>query len=220
MGVLDARGVDARLRRAPPPPDPLPAGEGGPFALERESLRMTSPWTKRTAGLALAAAIFAADQWLKGYVTGPLGLTRIGDHLDLLPFFDFTLTHNYGVSLGMFEATSPEMRWGLVGLTAVIATVVFVWLLRERRFGEILPLGLILGGALGNIVDRYSFGYVIDFADLHFGEFRPFLIFNVADAAISIGVVIILARALFMREKPATQQDAQEADPSAETSDA
>src|SRR5690606_2160544 len=112
------------------------------------------------------------------------------------------------------------MRWGLVGLTALIATVVLVWMLRERKLGEILPLGLILGGALGNIVDRYSYGYVIDFADLHFGEFRPFLIFNVADAAISIGVVIILARALFMREKPATQQDGQQADPSAETSDA
>jgi signal peptidase II len=188
---------------------------------------MTREWRNRLLGLSLAAAIFAADQWLKGFVTGPLGLTRVGDHLDLLPFFDFTLTHNYGVSLGMFEASSPEMRWGLVGLTGLIATVVLVWLLRERKLGEILPLGLILGGALGNIVDRYSFGYVIDFADLHFGEFRPFLIFNVADAAISIGVVIILARALFMREKPPAPQGTdhsqhgdQQADPSAETSDA
>ena len=181
---------------------------------------MSEVWRNRGLGLLLAAAIFAFDQWLKGFVTGPLGLTRVGDHLDLLPFFDFTLTRNYGVSLGMFEATSPEMRWGLVGLTALIATVVFVWLLRERKLGEILPLGLILGGALGNIVDRYSLGYVIDFADLHIGEFRPFLIFNVADAAISIGVVIILARALFMREKPAAQQGDQQAEPSAETSDA
>ena len=64
-----------------------------------------------------------------------------------------------------------------------------------------LPLGLILGGALGNIVDRVRFGVVIDYADLHFGEFRPFLVFNLADAAISIGVVIILARSLYLREK-------------------
>ena len=68
----------------------------------------------------------------------------------------------------------------------------------------ILALSLILGGALGNIKDRYEFGYVVDFADFHIGTFRPFLIFNVADAAITIGVVILLARALFMREKPAT----------------
>ena len=60
---------------------------------------------------------------------------------------------------------------------------------------------MILGGALGNIVDRVRFGYVVDFADLHFGTWRPFLVFNVADAAISIGVVILLVRALFVRDK-------------------
>mgnify|MGYP006220394187 CR=1 FL=1 len=59
-----------------------------------------------------------------------------------------------------------------------------------------------LGGALGNIVDRVRFGYVVDYADLHFGEWRPFLVFNVADAAITIGVLILLIRALFVREKP------------------
>ena len=167
---------------------------------------MTSAWRNRGLGLLLAAVVYAADQWLKRFVTGPLGLTYEGDHYDLLPFFDFTRTHNYGVSLGMLEATSPEMRWGLVGLTGLIAMVVSVWLLRERKLGEILPLGLILGGALGNIIDRISYGYVIDFADFHIGGFRPFLIFNVADAAISIGVVIMLVRALFMREKPAAAQ--------------
>ncbi|MBU1607510.1 MAG: signal peptidase II, partial [Alphaproteobacteria bacterium] len=67
--------------------------------------------------------------------------------------------------------------------------------------GEIFGLALILGGALGNIRDRFDLGYVVDFADLHFGEFRPFLIFNVADAAITIGVVIILARAFLIRDK-------------------
>ena len=59
---------------------------------------------------------------------------------------------------------------------------------------------MILGGALGNIVDRVRFGYVVDFLDLHFGTFRPFYVFNVGDAAISIGVVILLLRAFFIRE--------------------
>ena len=72
---------------------------------------------------------------------------------------------------------------------------------------------MVLGGAMGNILDRIRFGYVIDFADLHIGEFRPFMIFNVADAAISIGVVIILARALFMREKPPAPQGGNSAAP-------
>ena len=173
---------------------------------------MTFLTRPRAIGLALAATIFAADQWTKHFVTQTLGLTQIGDHYPLLPFFDFTRTNNYGVSLGLFTADSMEMRWVLVAVTALIACVVLVWLLREKLMGDILPLGMILGGALGNIVDRYRFGYVVDFADFHIGGFRPFLIFNVADAAITIGVVIILARALFMREKPANGQDAKSAD--------
>ncbi len=167
-----------------------------------------SPLAKfRALGLALAALVFAADQWLKGYVVNDLGLDQIGETHPLLPFFDFTRTNNYGVSLGMFEATSMEMRWILVLVTALIACVVLWWMFREKLLGDVLALGMVLGGAAGNIVDRFQFGYVIDFADLHFGDFRPFLIFNVADAAITIGVVIILARALFMREKPNQAQD-------------
>ena len=63
-------------------------------------------------------------------------------------------------------------------------------------------LALVLGGALGNIVDRVRFGYVVDFADVHIGSFRPFLIFNVADAAITIGVLVLLIRALLLRDPP------------------
>ncbi len=175
-------------------------------------------WRNRAIGLAIAAVIFAVDQWVKRYVVDVLGLTERGDHYDLLPFFDFTRENNYGVSLGLFQATSIEMRWILVGVTALIAMVVLAWLLRERLLGDVMALALVLGGALGNIVDRYQLGYVIDYADLHFGDFRPFLIFNVADAAITIGVVLLLARTLFMREKPpqahAAGHDRPAADPS------
>jgi signal peptidase II len=160
----------------------------------------------RLAGLVLAAFIFAIDRALKHLVDQVLNLTSPGESLYLLPFFNLTRANNFGVSLGMLTATSPEMRWILVAFTSGIALTVFVWLLRERRGFDIAALSLILGGALGNILDRVLYGYVIDYADLHVGEFRPFLIFNLADAAISIGVVIILARALFMREKPAAPQ--------------
>jgi len=165
--------------------------------MSRPNLTRSHAW-----GLLLAAAILIADQWMKWFVTKRLNLTQIGDHYPLLAFFDFTRANNYGISLGMFQATSMEMRWLLVAVTAGIALVVLVWLLRERRMWDIIPLSMVLGGALGNIYDRYTLGYVIDYADLHIGSFRPFMIFNVADAAISIGVVIILARALFMGEKP------------------
>lgn len=155
----------------------------------------------RLFGLALAALIYTIDQWLKRMVYGSWGLLEEGDHLDLSTYFDLTRTHNYGVSLGLLTADSMEMRWGLVALTAAIALIVLVWLLREKKFGDILPLAMVLGGAAGNIHDRYRLGYVLDYADLHFGEFRPFLIFNLADAAITIGVVIILARSFLIREK-------------------
>jgi len=181
---------------------------------------MTRTTRNRLLGFGLALLIFAADQAIKWVIDYPLNMRR-GDTIDLLPFFAFTRTHNYGVSLGMFTATSPEMRWGLVAVTGLIAVGVTVWLLRERKLGEILPLAMVLGGALGNIRDRVRLGYVLDYADLHFGAFRPFLIFNVADACITIGVLIILARSLFMREKPASTQstaaETPQADQPAET---
>ena len=158
----------------------------------------------RLIGLAIAALVALIDQATKLYVVGPLALRQVG-HIDLLPFFDLTYTENRGVSLGMFEASNMETRWLLVLVTAGIALVVLVWMMRERLLGEIAGLALILGGALGNIKDRYELGYVIDFADFHIGTFRPFLIFNIADAAITIGVVIILARSLLVRDKGDTQ---------------
>ena len=156
----------------------------------------------RLTGLSLAALIYWTDQWIKRMVDGPWGLPDEGMHRDLTGVFDLTRTHNYGVSLGFLRADSMEMRWGLVALTAGIALVVLIWLLREKKLGDIVPLGMVLGGALGNITDRFKFGYVLDYADLHFGTFRPFLIFNLADAAITIGVVIILARSFLIGEKP------------------
>ena len=168
---------------------------------------MTPVLKNRLIGCVIALLIFASDQWSKNFVTKTLGIDRVGEAMELLPIFDLRFTRNFGVSLGMFEATSPEMRWGLVLVTAVIALVVTVWMLREKLLGDILALSLILGGALGNIKDRYELGYVVDFADLHFGDFRPFLIFNVADAAITIGVVIVLARAFLMRDKDDQEVD-------------
>ncbi|MEE4317986.1 MAG: signal peptidase II [Erythrobacter sp.] len=166
---------------------------------------MSTPVTRnRLIGLALAAFIALVDQAVKFYVIGPLDLRRVL-HIDLLPFFDLTYTENRGISLGMLQATDMETRWLLVAMTAAIALVVLVWMMREKLLGDIFGLALILGGALGNIRDRYDLGYVIDYADFHIGDFRPFLIFNIADAAITIGVVIILARSLFVRDKGETE---------------
>ena len=154
----------------------------------------------RLPGLAVALAVFVIDQLVKYCVTGPLSIAQLGDVRRIAAIFDLRFVPNIGVSLGLLPADGPTMRWLLVAMTGLIALGVAVWLARERNRYDLLALGLILGGALGNIVDRIRFGYVVDFADLHFGEFRPFLVFNVADAAITIGVVVLLLRAFLVRD--------------------
>lgn len=168
---------------------------------EGMTTQVVNPWRNRGIGLALALLVFAIDQAIKIWVDKGLNLYNVRV-VEVLPFFDFRWTENYGISLGLLTAGSIEMRFALVAMTAGIALFVTVWMLRERLLADVLPLALVLGGALGNIRDRWEHGYVIDYADLHFGDFRPFLIFNFADAAITIGVVIILARSLLSREKP------------------
>jgi signal peptidase II len=161
-------------------------------------------------GFAVAAVVFVLDQFTKWLMIGPLNLREqvngdVFGQIYLLPIFNLTWTENNGISFGLLNATNPTGRWLLVAMTGAIAAGVAWWLTREKQRGDQIALGLVLGGALGNIVDRVRFGYVVDFADLHFGDFRPFLVFNVADAAISIGVVILLIRAFLAGKKQPTE---------------
>ena len=151
---------------------------------------------------AIALGVFALDQIVKWAMIGPLALREVGQ-IVLLPIFALTWTENTGVSLGLLSATSDTGRWALVALTGVIALGVAFWITREKNRWDQLALALVLGGALGNILDRARLGYVVDFLDLHFGDFRPFMVFNVADAAITGGVALLLVRSLLLRDKPA-----------------
>ena len=155
----------------------------------------------RAVAFVIAFLVFVFDQATKWVVTYPLNLHGQPDRtINLTSFFNLHWVENRGVSLGLLSAGSAMGRWLLVGLTAAIAIFVAVWLWREKRRDDSAALALVLGGALGNIVDRVRYGYVVDFADLHFGEWRPFLVFNVGDAAITIGVLLLLVRALLMRD--------------------
>jgi signal peptidase II len=154
-------------------------------------------------GFAVALVVFGLDQLVKWMVTGPLGVDHDGAQFYLLPFFQFSYTQNQGISLGLLNATTEIGRWMLVLLTSAIAVGVGIWITREKNRIDQLALGMVLGGALGNILDRVRHGYVVDFADFHIGTFRPFLIFNVGDAAISIAVVILLLRAFLSRKDQA-----------------
>jgi signal peptidase II len=162
----------------------------------------------RVFGLSIAAIVFLLDQAVKWVVTYLLQLQQRGpEGLEVTPFFRLIWTHNPGVSMGFLVADSEFKRWLLVGLTVAIAAFVWVWLWREKRRDDVAALGLVLGGALGNILDRVRLGHVLDFADLHFGDVHPFLVFNVGDAAITIGVLLLLVRALLTRDKKAPRKD-------------
>ncbi|WP_380873409.1 lipoprotein signal peptidase [Sphingomonas sp. DBB INV C78] len=156
--------------------------------------------SRRTLGLITAAIISGLDQLLKWIMIGALDLQTVRE-IELTSFFNLRWVENYGVSMGFLTAGSELERWLLVGMTATIATIVLVWMWREKSRPDTIALGLVLGGALGNIVDRVRFGYVVDFLGPHIGGWYPFLVFNVADAAITIGVLLLVLRAFLARDR-------------------
>jgi signal peptidase II len=169
-------------------------------------------------GLAIALTIFALDQWVKGFMVGAFKL-RQRIEVEVTSFFSFHYAENKGVSFGLMPAESMEARFLLIGITGLISLIVLVWMLREKKLPDIMALAMILGGALGNIWDRYSEGFVIDYLDLHVFGVSVFNIFNLADMWITFGVVIILARSIFLREKRPEPEpaDPAEAETAAET---
>ncbi|WP_416907884.1 MAG: signal peptidase II [Polymorphobacter sp.] len=143
---------------------------------------------------ALAALVFVLDQLSKWWILEVVRLREIG-FVDVLPVFRLTFVGNVGVSMGLFGAGSEVQRWALVAVTGGIALAVAIWAAREKNRWDGAALGLVLGGAVGNIVDRVRFGYVVDFLHVFWGEWS-FWVFNIADGAITIGVLMLLLRAL------------------------
>ncbi|MGE0597192.1 MAG: signal peptidase II [Hyphomonadaceae bacterium] len=149
-------------------------------------------------GLILAAAVFVADQLTKYIILGPMGFSPPGclatgfgcRFIELSPFFDLHMVWNRGVSFGMLRADSGFGRWGLVALSFVISGVFLWWLRTAVRPLTATALGLVIGGALGNVIDRIRFGAVADFLDFN-GLWFPW-VFNVADAAITVGAGLLL----------------------------
>jgi signal peptidase II len=160
----------------------------------------------RRIGLSVALAVLVVDQAAKWIVTHMLQLPHRGT-IEVLPFFTLRWLENTGVSMGLLNAGSETGRWLLVALTAAIAAFVTFWLWREKRRDDAVALSLVLGGAFGNILDRVRLGYVVDYADLHFGDVHPFLVFNVGDAAITIGVLLLLVRALLTRDRKTPEEE-------------
>ncbi|MFQ5764071.1 MAG: signal peptidase II [Rhodospirillales bacterium] len=149
-------------------------------------------------GLMVSAGVLVLDQiskwWILGTVMQP---PRV---IPILPFFNLVLGWNRGVSFGLFDSDSPVNDWLLPLVALVITGGLAVWLWRAERLRIAVGIGLIIGGALGNMVDRLRFGAVADFIDLHaWGHHWP--AFNVADSGITIGAVVLILDSLFLREK-------------------
>jgi signal peptidase II len=145
-------------------------------------------------GFAIAGGLIVLDQLTKWIMRDIVDLAARG-RIEILPFFDFTLVWNQGVSFGLFGAGSLTGRIALVVFSLVISGFVAHWLWTTQRLRPAIALGLILGGALGNVIDRIYFGRVFDFLDFS-GLGFPW-IFNVADSAISIGVALLVVDVFF-----------------------
>ena len=149
----------------------------------------------RTIGAIAAVVAIALDQASKFYVTHGFasGSLRAGE---LAPFLDLALRYNRGVSFSLFRQDGALGAALLVGFSLVVAAFLAVWLWRSKTALTGAGLGLIIGGALGNAADRAAYGAVIDFLDLH-ALGRHFFVFNVADAAISAGVALLIVEGVF-----------------------
>lgn len=157
-------------------------------------MKLVGPLTGLGSGI--AAAVLLADQATKLLVLtkvdfGESGLVRV------TPFMDLVQTWNTGVSYGLFPQ-GADGWWILGGLKLVAAIAFFIWLARVWRPLEAVALGLLIGGALGNAIDRAAYGAVFDFVSLHAFGYRWY-IFNVADIAIVVGVMLLLYDSVFSR---------------------
>ena len=158
----------------------------------------------RWAGGLLALIVLAADQASKLYLLHGLKMVE-GQRIALTPFFDLYLMGNTGISYSLFQQTTAAGRWALLGVTIVATILLSIWLWRISGLLSALALGAIIGGALGNGYDRFAYGAVVDFCDIHLLGWH-FYVFNVADTGITLGVVLLLYDGLFAEKRQRARQ--------------
>ncbi|MCV6624927.1 MAG: signal peptidase II [Cellvibrionaceae bacterium] len=147
-------------------------------------------WGSALRWYAIALLVIGLDQWTKTWASSSL---VFGHPEQVTSFFDWLLLHNYGAAFSFLSDESGWQRWFFTILAVVVSAVLSVWLALQApaRRWEPIALALILGGAIGNVVDRISLGYVVDFISLHYQGAR-WPAFNIADSAICAGAVMLL----------------------------
>jgi len=155
-------------------------------------LAKASPWTR--TGSILAAVVLVLDQISKWIILNVVNLPDVGS-IEILPFFSLTMVWNRGISMGMLQMDSQTGVWILVALTVAVTIFLVHWLWKAENRLVGLSLGIVIGGAIGNIIDRVAFGAVADFMHFYAGG-HHFYVFNVADACITIGIAGLLIDSL------------------------
>ena len=145
-------------------------------------------------GLIVASAVIILDQATKWWVvTIFMNPPRV---VDVWPFFSVVMVWNRGVTFGFLGDAPFWGRWALVGLSLAIVAILLLWLRRAETKWRAAAIGLIIGGAVGNVIDRVNYGAVADFLDFHVTGYH-WPAFNFADSAITLGVAIMFFDALF-----------------------
>jgi signal peptidase II len=142
----------------------------------------------------LAVGVIVLDQAVKSWIMNGLHLEP-GISLAIWGPLRLTLVENRGVSFGLFQSDAPWTRWALAAFSLVVSLALAVWVRRAEKPFTGLALGLIIGGAMGNLLDRVRNGAVVDFVDVQ-ALYFPW-VFNVADSAITIGIVLLMAESVF-----------------------
>ncbi len=149
-------------------------------------------------GLGLAAAVLVADQITKWWIV--FTVMQPPRIIPVTPFFNLVMGWNPGVSFGMLDWDFQATTWILSLVALAITAVLGVWLYRADRLRVAFGIGLVIGGAVGNVIDRVRWGAVVDFLDLHWAGYH-WPAFNVADSAITVGALVLILDSLFVREK-------------------
>ena len=142
----------------------------------------------------LSAALVALDQLAKHWIDGALAL---GESRAVLSVFNLVRAHNPGAAFSFLAAASGWQRWLFTLIAVAVSALLIAWMRRLPASARLLPAGLalIVGGAIGNLIDRLRFGYVVDFLDFHWLDVH-FWAFNVADAGITVGAALLLLDSL------------------------
>ena len=160
-----------------------------PKTASRTSLKKMSTTSLLLPWLGLALILLIADQFTKVLI---LGYYRLGDATYITNFFNVVRVHNTGAAFSFLASASGWQRWFFTTI-GLVAAVFIIWMLKSHPGQKLFSFALacILGGAIGNVVDRLLHGYVVDFLDFHYGNWH-FPAFNIADAAISVGAACLI----------------------------